>query len=185
MNNAVHMIPAQHPQMYQQPAQTMSAPSRFQPTHQLMTTNSNRGWLVAGGVHVLYTVGIFVLAFVSALFEPASDYYEDAHLYYSMSQSTFYLMIPAFVVSIVSVYAALNVKCNKLIAALVPPISHFICYLLWCLIAATAAPSDAEFSDAWEQIFGDDFFEVAVPIITSHAVLCAGLVGLISISSNE
>ena len=185
MNNAVHMIPAQHPQMYQQPAQTMSAPSRFQPTHQLMTTNSNRGWLVAGGVHVIYTVGIFVLAFVSALFEPASDYYEDAHLYYSMSQSTFYLMIPAFVVSIVSVYAALNVKCNKLFATLVPPISHFICYLLWCLIAAIAAPSDAEFSDAWEQIFGDDFFEVAVPIITSHLVLCAGMMGLISISSND
>ena len=181
------MIPAQHPQMYQQPAQTRSAPQTNigQPMYQLISTKSNRGLLVASGVHVIYTVGIFVLAFVSALFEPASDYYEDAHLYYSMSQSTFYLMIPAFVVSIVSVYAALNVNCNKLFAALVPPISYFICYLIWCLIAASAAPSEADFSEAWEQVFGDDFFEVAVPIITSHVVLCVGIMGLISISSDE
>ena len=76
--------------------------------YQLISTKSNRGLLVASGVHVIYTVGIFVLAFVSALFEPASDYYEDAHLYYSMSQSTFYLMIPAFVVSIAVSYTHLT-----------------------------------------------------------------------------
>ena len=173
--------------MYQVPAQTMTVPQANVglSMHQLTTPTSNRGLFVAGGVHVVYTVGIFVLAFVSTLFEPDSDYYEDARLFYSMSQSTFYLMIPAFVVSLVSVYAALNVNCNKLIATLVPPISHFICYVLWCLIAATAAPSEADFSDAWEQTFGDDFFKVAVPIITSDVVLCAGIMGLISISSNE
>lgn len=181
------MIPAQQPQMYQGSAQTMPVPQANigLSMHPLTSPKSNRGLFVAGGIHVVYTVGIFVLAFVSALFELDSDYYEDARLFYSMSQSTFYLMIPAFAVSVISVYAALNVNCNKLFAALVPPISHFICYLLWCLIAATAAPSDADFSDAWEQIFGDDFFKVAVPIITSHVVLCAGIMGLITISTNE
>ncbi|MCH1442924.1 MAG: hypothetical protein L7U53_03530 [Candidatus Poseidoniaceae archaeon] len=130
-------------------------------------------------------MGIFVLAFVTTLFEPDSDYYEDARLFYAMSQSTFYLMIPAFVVSLVSVYAALNVNCNKLIAGILPPISHFMCYLIWCLIAASAAPSEADFSEAWEQTFGDDFFKVAVPILTSHAVLCVGIMGLISLTSDE
>ena len=181
------MIPAQQPQMYQAPAQTMPVPQANigLPMHYLVSPKSNRGLFVAGGVHVVYTVGIFVLAFVTTFFGDDSDYYEDARLFYSMSQSTFYLMIPAFVVSLVSVYAALNVNCNKLFAALVPPISHFICYLLWCLIAASAAPSEADFSDAWESIFGDDFFEVAVPIVTSHVVLCVGIMGLISISSDE
>ncbi|MGB1955576.1 MAG: hypothetical protein ACPHUK_08275, partial [Candidatus Poseidoniaceae archaeon] len=81
----LHMIPAQQPQMYQVPAQTMTVPRANVglSMHQLTTPTSNRGLFVAGGVHVVYTVGIFVLAFVSTLFEPDSDYYEDARLFYS------------------------------------------------------------------------------------------------------
>jgi hypothetical protein len=56
--------------------------------------------------------------------------------------------------------------------------------LLWSLIAATVSPEDS-FSEAWEMIFGEDFFEEVIPLVVSQIILCAGIVGLISINSNE
>jgi hypothetical protein len=34
-------------------------------------------------------------------------------------------------------------------------------------------------------IFGEDFFEEVIPLVVSQIILCAGIVGLISINSNE
>ena len=72
----LHMIPAQQPQMYQQPAQTMPAPlaNIGQPMHQLASTKSNRGWILAGGFHVVYMVSLLVLSLVYAMFDPAPDW---------------------------------------------------------------------------------------------------------------
>ncbi len=176
------MIPAPQPQAYQQPAQRMSV----QPTHQLTSGESNRGWVLASGVHLVSMLSLFVLALVSALFEP-SDYADgfSEQLFLTMQGSLVYLMFTAYVVTIASVIMALNLNCNKLIVMILPSLSHFLSFILWVVIMCLIAPGDDSFSDWWEDIFGEDFFEVAVPIVVSHVALCAGLVGLMAVGSNE
>jgi hypothetical protein len=80
--------------------------------------------------------------------------------------------------------AAINVGSNKLAAIVLPPLSQVSALLLWSLVAATVSPEDS-FSEAWEMVFGEDFFEEVIPLVVSQIILCAGLVGLMSVSSNE
>jgi len=186
------MIPAQQPQMYQAPAQTMPAPQANigLAMHQLSSPKSNRGWVLAGGVHVVYTVSLLVLSLVYAMFEPAPDWFESNdsgfgdQLFYSMSDSTIYLLFPAFVVTLVSALMAIQVKCNKIFVIVLPAVSQLACTLLWMVLVASVFP-DADFSEAWEEVFGEDFFENVIPGFISHIALCAGIVALHKVSSND
>ena len=38
---------------------------------------SNKGWILAGGVHVVYMVSLLILSLVYAMFEPAPDWFGD------------------------------------------------------------------------------------------------------------
>ena len=186
----LHMIPAQQPQMYQQPAQTMPAPlaNIGQPMHQLASTKSNRGWILAGGFHVVYMVSLLVLSLVYAMFDPAPDWVGDGgfgdQLFYSMSDSTFYLLFPAFVITLISALMAIQAECNKLFVVFLPAISQLACTLLWMVIVVSIYP-DADFSEAWEELFGVDFFENVIPELISHIALCVGMVALHKASSND
>jgi hypothetical protein len=185
------MIPAQQPQMYRQATQPMPMPQSNigQPLHQITSGKSNRGWMVAGGVHFVFMFSLFFYALVKAFFEPAPDYYDETsefadQLFYSMQVSNYFFFFPTFAITVVAVLAAMNVGCNNLAAIVLPPLSQVGALLLWSLIAATVSPEDS-FSEAWEMIFGEDFFEEVIPLVVSQVILCAGIVGLISVNSNE
>jgi hypothetical protein len=157
----------------------------MQPMH---NHKPNRGWILAGGVHIVYMVSLLVLSLVYAMFEPAPDWLDDGNfsdqLFYSMSDSTFYLLFPAFVITIVSVLMAIQAGCNKLLVAFLPAVSQLVCTLLWMVIAASLFP-EADFSDAWEEIFGEGFFENVIPGLVSHVVLSAGILVLHTVSSSD
>ena len=160
-----------------------------QPLHQITSGKSNRGWMVAGGVHFLFMFSLFFYALVRAFFEPAPDYYDETsefanQLFYTMQMSNYFFFFPTFAITVVAVLAAMNVGCNKLAAIVLPPLSQVGALLLWSLIAAAVSPGDS-FSEAWEMVFGEDFFEEVIPLVVSQVILCAGIVGLISINSNE
>jgi hypothetical protein len=126
------------------------------------------------------------MALVSALFEP-SDYVDgfSEQLFLTMGEGAIYLTFTAYVVTIVSVIMALNLNCNKLLVMILPALSQFLSFILWVVIMGLLAPGDASFSDVWEDVFGEDFFENAVPMVVSHVALCAGLVGLAAASSSN
>ena len=174
--------------MYQQATQPMPMPQANigQPLHQITSGKSNRGWMVAGGVHFVFMFSLFFYALVKAFFEPAPDYYDEFtdQLFYSMQVSNYFFFFPTFAITVVAALTAMNVGCNKLAAIVLPPLSQVGALLLWSLIAATVSPEDS-FSEAWEMIFGEDFFEEVIPLVVSQIILCAGIVGLISINSNE
>ena len=183
------MIPAPQQQMYQQQAQPMPMhqANMMQPMHH---QPSNKGWILAGGVHIVLMLSMLVLSIVSALFEPAPDWVEEdgfgTQLYYAMSEGTVYLAIAGYAVTLISLMMALNIDCNKALAIVLPAVSHIITILLWSLIATSLYPvPDTDFSDAWEVVFGEDFFEIVIPTLISHIALCAGIVGLQTMSSNE
>jgi hypothetical protein len=191
MEKGFSMIPAQQPVMYQQATQSMPMPQANigQPLYQITSGKSNRGWMVAGGVHFVFMLGLFFYALVRAFFEPAPDYYDETsdfadQLYYSMQMSNFFFFFPTFVITVVAVLAAINVGSNKLAAIVLPPLSQVSALLLWSLVAATVSPEDS-FLEAWETVFGEDFFEEVIPLVVSQIILCAGLVGLMSVSSSE
>ena len=145
--------------------------------------------MVAGGVHFLFMFSLFFYALVRAFFEPAPDYYDETsefadQLFYTMQMSNYFYFFPTFAMTVVAVLAAMNVGCNKLAAIVLPPLSQVGASLLWYVIAATVSPEDS-FSEAWEMVFGEDFFEEVLPLVVSQVILCAGIVGLISINSNE
>ena len=185
------MIPAQQPQMYQQPAQTMPAPlaNIGQSFHQITSGKSNRGWMVAGGVHFVFMFSLFFYALLKAFFEPVPDFYDETsefadQLYYSMQVSNYFFFFPTFVITVVAVLTAMNVGCNKLAAIVLPPLSQVSALLLWSLIAATVSPEDS-FSEAWEIVFGEDFFKEVIPFVVSQIILCVGIVALHKASSND
>ena len=151
---------------------------------------SNKGWILAGGVHLVLMISLLILSIVYALFEPAPDWVEDdgfgTQLFYAMLDGTSYLALSAYAITLISLMMALNVNCNKILAIVLPGISHIVTILLWSLLAASLYPDpEADFSDAWEDVFGDDFFEIVIPILVSHIALCAGIIALQRVSSNE
>jgi len=151
---------------------------------------SNKGWILAGGVHLVLMISLLILSIVYALFEPAPDWVEDdgfgTQLFYAMLDGTSYLALSAYAITLISLMMALNVNCNKILAIVLPGISHIVTILLWSLLAASLYPDpEADFSDAWEDVFGDDFFEIVIPILVSHIALCAGIIALQTVSSNE
>ena len=184
------MIPAQQPQMYQQPTQPMPMPQANigQPMHQLASPKSNRGWVLACGVHPVFMVGLMIGSLVYAMFDPIPDYYDydgfGDQLFFAMADSTSYLIFSSYVVTLISVLMAMNVKCNKMFVIFLPAVSQLATYLLWCVVVSSLYP-DGDFSEAWEEIFGEDFFEVIIPTLIAHITLCAGMIGLMSVSSNE
>jgi hypothetical protein len=191
MEKSLSMIPAQQPVMYQQAAQPMPMPQANigQPLHQITSGKSNRGWMVAGGVHFVFMFSLFFYALVRAFFEPAPDYYDETsefanQLFYSMQMSNYFFFFPTFAITLVAVLSAMNVGCNKLAAIVLPPLSQVGALLLWSLIAAAVSPEDS-FLEAWEMVFGEDFFEEVIPLVVSQIILCAGIVGLISLNSDE
>jgi len=160
-----------------------------QPLYQITSGKSNRGWMVAGGVHFVFMLGLFFYALVRAFFEPAPDYYDETsefanQLFYSMQMSNYFFFFPTFAITLVAVLSAMNVGCNKLAAIVLPPLSQVGALLLWSLIAAAVSPEDS-FLEAWEMVFGEDFFEEVIPLVVSQIILCAGIVGLISLNSDE
>ena len=172
--------------MYQQQAQPMPMhqANMMQPMHH---RPSNKGWIIAGGVHVVYMVSLLILSLVYAMFEPAPDWFGNDfgdHLFYTMSDSTVYLLFPAFAITIISVIMAIQAECNKLFVVFLPAVSQLVCMLLWMVIVASLFP-DADFSEAWEENFGEDFFENVIPNLISNIVLCAGMVALHAVSSND
>ena len=182
------MIPAPQPQVYQQQAQPMPMhqANMMQPMHH---KSSNKGWILAGGVHVVYMVSLLILSLVYAMFEPAPDWFGDDsgfgdQLFYAMSDSTVYLLFSAFAITLISALMAIQAECNKLFVVFLPAISQLVCMLLWMVIVASLYP-DADFSEAWEEIFGDDFFENVIPNLVSNIILCAGIVALHAVSSND
>tara|TARA_B100001173_G_scaffold85647_1_gene73417 strand:- start:175 stop:810 length:636 start_codon:yes stop_codon:yes gene_type:complete len=188
-----HMIPAQQPQMYQQPPQTMPAPQANigLPMPQLASPKSNRGWILACGVHPVFMVSLMIGSLVYAMFDPVPDFYDfygydgfGDKLFFAMTDSTSYLIFSGYVVTVISVLMAMNANCNKLFAVSLPAVSHIATYLLWCVIVSSVFP-EGDFSEAWEQVFGEDFFEVVLPSLISHIALCAGTIGLMSVSSAE
>ena len=184
------MIPAQQPQMYQAPAQTMPVPQANigLPMHHLTSPKSNRGWILACGVHPVFMVSLMVLSLVYAMFDPIPDYYDydgfGDQLFFAMADTTSYLVFSSYVVTVISVLMAMNVNCNKFIAVSLPAVSHIATYLLWCVIVSSLYP-DGDFSEAWDEIFGEDFFERIIPTLMGHITLCAGTIGLMSVSSAE
>jgi len=184
------MIPAQQPQMYQAPAQTMPVPQANigLPMHHLASPKSNRGWILACGVHPVFMVGLMIGSLVHAMFDPIPDWADydgfGDQLFFAMADSTSYLIFSSYVVTVISVLMAMNVNCNKFLAVSLPAVSHMATYLLWCVIVSSLYP-DGDFSEAWEEVFGEDFFEVIIPSLTGHITLCAGMIGLMSLSSNE
>ena len=174
--------------MYQQQAQPMPMHQAIlmQPIHH---QKPNRGWILAGGVHIVYMVSLLILSLVYAMFEPAPDWFGDnsgfsEQMFYTMSDSTVYLLLPAFAITIISVIMAIQAKCNKLFVVFLPAVSQLVCMLLWMVIVASLFP-DADFSEAWEEIFGEDFFENVIPNLISNIALCAGMVALHTVSSND
>ena len=134
-------------------------------------------------------VSLLILSLVYAMFEPAPDWFGDDsgfgdQLFYAMSDSTVYLLFPAFVITIISAVMAIQAECNKLFVVFLPAISQLVCMLLWMVIVTSVYP-DADFGDAWEEIFGDDFFENVIPNLISSIALCAGIVALHAVSSND
>jgi len=183
------MMPAPQTQMYQQQAQPMPMhqANMMQPMHH---QPSNKGWILAGGVHIILMISLLILSIVTALFEPAPDWVEDdgfgTQLFYAMLDGTIYLAFAGYAITLISLMMALNVNCNKALAIVLPAVSHIITILLWSLIAASLYPDpDADFSDAWEDVFGEDFFEIVIPTLISHIALCAGIIALQTMSSNE
>ena len=151
---------------------------------------SNKGWILAGGVHIVLMISLLILSIVAALFEPAPEWIEDdgfgTQLFYAMVDGTIYLALAGYAITLISLMMALNVKCNKALAIVLPAVSHIITILLWSLITASLYPDpDADFSEAWEDVFGEDFFENVIPTLISHIALCAGIVALQTMSSNE
>ena len=183
------MIPTQQPQMYQVPAQTMPAPQANigLPMHQLASPKSNRGWILACGVHPVLMVSLMIGSLVYAMFDPVPEDYSDGfqdQLFYAMADATSYLIFSSYVVTAISVLMAMNVNCNKFIAVSLPAVSHMATYLLWCVIVSSLYP-DEGFSEAWDSVFGEDFFEVIIPSLVGHITLCAGTIGLMSVSNAE
>jgi|TARA_B110000459_G_C16477747_1_gene432781 hypothetical protein len=180
------MTPVHQPQMYQPQMQPMSIPQvgLGQDMHQL-TPPKNRGWILAGGVHIVFMLSLLVYALVTSFFEP-SEYSEGfaEQFYFSMQSTLYFFFLPTYVVTIASVLMASNVNCNKLLVVVLPPLSQIISLLTWSLIAATVSSEDS-FSDAWDIIFGEDFFEQVIPGVLSHAALCGGLVMLLTFGSDK
>jgi|TARA_B100001094_G_scaffold46428_1_gene41613 hypothetical protein len=184
------MIPAQQPQMPQQPPQTMPMPQANigQPMHQLASPKSNRGWILACGVHLVFMASLMIGALVYAMFDPIPEWADydgfGDQLFFAMADATSYLIFSSYVVTVISVLMAMNVNCNKFIAVSLPAVSHIATYLLWCVIVSSLYP-DSDFSEAWDEIFGEDFFENIIPALIGHITLCAGTIGLMSVSSAE
>ncbi len=183
------MIPAPQPQMYQQRAQPMPMQqgNMMQPMHR---QTSNKGWVLAGGIHIVLMISLLVLSITAALFEPAPDWIDDdgfgTQLFFAMLDGTIYLAFAGYAITLISLMMALNADCSKPLAIVLPAVSHIITLLLWSLIATSLYPyPDVDFSDAWEDVFGEDFFEIVIPTLVSHVALGAGIVGLQTISSTE
>jgi len=179
------------PNQYQQPAMQFnaqpSAPVMQKPaTSPMPSDNGGRGWVIAGGLHIVFMVSVFIYSLVYALFEPFEyiiDQDFSGQLLYAMQTGTWYFAFPSFVVSLMSVYMALNANCSKVLACTLPAISHAITLILWALIMSSTA--DVPFSDAWDEIFGEDFFENILPELLSHLALCTFSMMLISIGNDE
>ena len=178
------------PSQYAQPATQFgaqpSAPTMQNPIASPMSSDSGgRGWVIAGGVHIVFMISAFIYSLVYASFEPF-DYGDldfSGQLLYAMQTGTVYFALPSFVVSMMSVYMALNAKCSKALACTLPAISHAITLILWALIMSSV--SEIPFSDAWDEIFGEDFFENILPELLSHLALCTFSMMLISIGNDE
>lgn len=179
---------------YAQPA-TQFASQSSQPTGNFgqgtsssasSSDNGGRGWVLAANIHPLYMVSLFIYALVYAFFEPL-DYgdTEFSHqLVYAMQSATWFLVFPAYVISLISVILALNANCSKVVAFTLPAIMHTVTFIAWALLMASIYP-DATFSEAWDDIFGEDFFENAIPELASHLVLCIGTMMLVTIANDE
>lgn len=179
---------------YAQPA-TQFASQTSQPTGNFgsgtsssasSSDNGGRGWVLAANIHPLYMVSLFIYALVYAFFEPL-DYGDPEfsdQLIGTMSEATVFLIFPAYIISLISVILALNANCSKAVATILPPIMHTVTFVVWVLLMASIYP-EATFSEAWDEIMGEDFFENIIPGLVSHLVLCIGTMMLITIANDE
>mgnify|MGYP004002325091 CR=1 FL=1 len=142
--------------------------------------------IIPAGLHIVFALGFIIYAFVLALFYMGDDVAGSTAFWWALSGSLSLTAAPASIsgiVSAMSVYLALNNKSSKILAVSLTILSLFISIMLLALLTSSLHPGS--FSDGWRDFFNYNFWETIIPQISSHIIICLGVVLLMALSKNE